>query len=774
MKHEINHLSFLVEVGSEELPPGELLSLRNHFHRNLLNALEEHMLKAGLCAPLDIQHGKKIECYATPRRISVRAEGVHLHPAKTSAIQRVEGPNLKHAFDADGKPGKAAIGFANKYQLDTVEHLDALTSVALGDEERHMKSAQRGEGQKNTALLCKDENKLLVLLRTATPKLSELLLLATQDACKALPAKRTMRWGAGDTEFVRPVRWVLMLFNTHQNKSPDQQVHGEVLGVATTQHTRGHPFMPTRSKRKLRIATYTEYLRELGVVASFEEREALIRQEVSALATSLHGHAQLDASLCQEVSALTEWPVVLHGRFEERYLQLPQILLVSVLQKHQRYFPIYTKSGDTLINAFAFVSNIADSCGEIVRGNERVIRPRLADAEFFYRQDCEVPLEQFAEGLKQRVFQRALGQSQDSMWDKTKRLEGIATLITKALPKHPDCTKVNLQRTTLLCKADLQSAVVGEFPELQGAIGAEYARLQGEDPAVIHAIAEHYFPHFATDRIPRSCLGATFALSDRLDTLFALINKGEQPTGSGDPLGLRRAALGIIRILMESKTHQALSLKHLLDQIALTQYSGDKLLAAKVFRFIMERLKIWLHKSRNLPNSLIEAVCAGFSVYDSIEHFRVYDCAQRLEQMQAFSRTPVFPSLVSLHKRLRNILYDDDDSQQGTQHNTSARLVTPNPKHFVHDAERTLFATLIKTEKALQEAKTPADLYYSVALDMLSKLATPVEHFFTEVMVMSEDKAVRDNRLSLLRRLEQHLCRIANFSLINIKNQVVK
>ena len=764
MQTAAERFSFLVEIGTEELPPKELLSLRDNLRDGLVQTLQKLMHQAAMCAPTDFGSSNNIEAYATPRRLSVRGQNIKLHAPTTTPIQKISGPALATAFDARGKPQKSAIGFAHKHDLKIQTNLADLPQWTAEAERAWAK------GRDNTMLICKDEDKLLILKTIPPIAPDQILLQATCEACANMVFKKSMRWGAGQIEFPRPVRWVTLWYNTHRGKSVDTPVQGTVLGVTTTNQTRGHPFISSRAKHNFGIEHYVTYLQEVSVLVSFEERETLIQKNAEKLAKDVGGHIHADHALCQEVSALTEWPVVLRGQFDQRYLKLPAALLISVLREHQRYFPVYKKNNKDLMNAFVFVADNIGDVAKITHGNERVIRPRLADAEFFYRQDCKIPLEKFATGLKQRMFQQNLGSENNSMWHKIERVRKIVGLIATHAQKQVEWKVADLERATLLCKADLQSAVVGEFPKLQGIMGALYAKMQGESDPVVAAISEHYLPRAADDRLPQTALGEALALADRLDTLCACIDAGNQPTGSRDPLGLRRAALGMHRILIEGKYHKTLCLKKLIADTTATLYKGQTTLGSQVFDFMYERFKVWLRQSRQLPSSLIDAVCYNLSSYDGGRDFKSHDCTLCLEQMHEFSHKAVFKELVSLHKRLRNILYKDKSSTPNNPQ--TLKSILPKPEHFKHSTEHDLFQSLTNIQKSLASMRRDPNFNYADALDLLARLAPPVESFFAQVMVMDADKILRENRLAMLYQLECCLQDIANFSAINIKDGV--
>jgi glycyl-tRNA synthetase beta chain len=781
LKNPVKELSFLVEIGTEELPPHELLPLRNLLRDTLVARLQQFMVDAAMCAPTDFNDSKHISSYATPRRIAVRGQRIQLNPPTSPELKykKIIGPRISTAYDANGKPLKAASGFFRKntfYTRDKDIDLSELP-VITEDEELHW-----ADSPQNNDLLCRNSDKLLILHKIQPLPMDELLFGATRTAGNILSARKGMRWGQGSVQFVRPVRWAALLYNTHQEQSVDRHVKGKLLGVETGNTTYGHPFMAKRQKLKLNIDSYPEQLREASIIASFEEREALIRDRVSKSAEQIGGRAHLDPALCREVCAITEWPTVLRGECGPYYGSLPSPLLMAVLQEQQRYFPVYETKGvkdgrEMLMDSFIFVSDNDGDSKQIIRGNERVLRSRLADAEFFYKQDRKIGLETLAKGLEQRIFQEELGPSQNSMWHKVKRIEKIIPMIHKATHGNKVgqlWENAHMKRAALLCKADLQSAVVNEFPKLQGIMGGIYAQysnprsnkheplpLQYESKVVCDAIGEHYLPRDAGDTLPQSALGEALALADRMDTLFACISKGKLPSGSRDPLGLRRAALGVHRILTEGQHHARLLLKKLISDIAKTQYSEQKNLAEQVFIFMFERFRESLRQNRTFPPSLIEAVCDNLSDYADPKPYRNQDCIECLEQINKFSHNSAFEKLVQLHKRLRNILYKDKSVKGKTD------FGSVNKRSFQDSAEIELYVSLNDARQSLSHLHNKPNFDYASALNHLSKLVAPVEIFFNQVMVMDENKTVRKNRLALLHQLECCLREIANFSVIN-------
>ncbi|HLY51749.1 MAG TPA: glycine--tRNA ligase subunit beta, partial [Steroidobacteraceae bacterium] len=490
---------FLFEIGTEELPPKALLGLQ----QALVASLGAGLDKAGLA------HGELVG-FATPRRLAVRVKA--LAPAQPEQILRRKGPPVTAAFDAQGQPTRAGLAFAESCGA-TLASLERITE---------------GKG-----------TFLYFTGKRPGARSVELLPGLMQAALDALPIPRRMHWGAGTALFVRPVHWLVMLYGS-------EVVPATLLENASGRHTRGHRFHAPRPLALASPERYERTLRERGfVLAAFADRRERIRAEVTELATRLEGRALIREGLLDEVTALTEWPVALAGRFEERFLALPREVLTATLEDHQRYFPI-EDAGGRLLPSFIAVANLESRDPARVRaGNERVVRPRLADAAFFWEQDRRQPLAGRREALAQVTYQARLG----TLADKTRRLRTLAWEIAAATGARPE----EARRAAELCKCDLLTAMVGEFPELQGVMGAYYAAADGEAGEVAAAIREHYLPRSAGDELPRSGAGLALAIADKLDTLAGIFAIGEKPTGAKDPFALRRAALGVQRILIEKR-----------------------------------------------------------------------------------------------------------------------------------------------------------------------------------------------------------------------------
>jgi glycyl-tRNA synthetase beta chain len=689
---------FLVEVGAEEMPPKSLIALGEAFRDRMVTGLEA----AGL------SHGAT-QAYFTPRRLAVSVERL----LDRQPEQRVErrGPPVSAAFDAAGKPTRAATAFADSCGV-AVEELTRIQDT------------------KGEFLFC----------RTTRPgePAAKLLPGIVQAALDALPIARRMRWGAGDAEFVRPVHWVVMLHG-------DAIVPGEILGVAAGRMTRGHRFHTKKPIALRSPGGYAAALEKGYVRADFETRRALIRAGVVEMAGQEGGTAIVDLEVLDEVTALTEWPVPLAGGFEPRFLELPPEVLIATLQDHQRYFPLRGPDG-ALMPRFIAVANLASKDPSQVRaGNERVVRPRLADAAFFYASDRKATLASRREALATVTFQAQLG----SLADKTARITALATQIARVAGGEA----ASAQRAAELAKCDLLTAMVGEFPELQGLMGRYYARHDGESAEVAAAIAEQYLPRFAGDALPSTGAGLALAVADKLDTLVGIFAIGQKPTGTKDPYGLRRAALGVLRILIE--TGIALDLRELIGT-ALDSVTADVLrlggkppsetLAEEIYGYMMERLRAWYLESGNgVTTEMFDAVL-------DTRPASPLDFDQRLRALAAFLALPDAAGLTAANKRIANIL-----RKAGEQ--PSPRV---DPGLLSDPAERRLAAEVEALRQDVERLVTARR--YEEALARLAALRGAVDAFFDQVLVMADEVRVRANRLALLAALSRLFLHVANLS----------
>ena len=679
----------LFELGTEELPPRSLETLSRSLAEGIAGGLDER----------SIAHGGVLR-FATPRRLAVLIRRV-ADKAADRALER-RGPPVKAAFDASGAPTQAALAFA------------------------------RGCGVEVSALeqLATDKGAWLVY-RGVQPGAATVSVLGeiVHQAIAALPIARRMRWGAGSAEFVRPVHRVLLLLGK-------EVVPVQVLGLTAGRLTQGHRFHAPRPISLASPAAYVRRLERAHVVASFEERRARLHAAVSATANAAGGTALIDEALLDEVTALVEWPVPVLGRFDARFLELPREVVIATIKDHQRYFPIEGPDG-RLTDSFITVSNIESKEPARVReGNERVVRPRLADAAFFWNQDRKQSLAAHAARLGQVVFQARLG----SYADKTARIKALAALIGARLDADGD-----VAQAAELAKADLMTQMVGEFPELQGIMGRYYARAEGLPEAVAQAIEEHYRPRFAGDALPASRTGQVLALADRIDTLTGIFAIEERPSGTKDPFGLRRAALGVLRILVEGDLD--LDLSECLERAATLQPVRREGVAREVAEFIEERLKGYLlEREAGVSVEMVEAVLAT-------RPRSPLDALARLRALKELLLLPEAPLLTALNKRINNLLRKAGPGEGEGRIPVSA-LDT--------EVERELARHL----EALEATINPllAERRYAQSLQALTVLATPIDAFFNGVMVMDEDATRRARRLGLLRSAQRLLGGVCDLS----------
>ena len=568
---------------------------------------------------------------------------------------------------------------------------------------------------------------------------SDLVPGVVQAALDALPIPKRMRWGAGNAEFVRPVHWVVLLFGK-------DVVPASILGVSSDRFTRGHRF---HAPKPLRISTpgaYAGALRKRGrVLADLDERREHIRRTTQELAASLEGVPVMDDALLDEVTALVEWPVPLAGTFEGRFLELPREVLIATLQDHQRYFPLSTSNG-TLLPRFIAVSNLESLHPDQVRaGNERVVRPRLTDAAFFYDTDRKQPLASRCAGLAQVTYQTRLG----SLQDKVTRTRTLAARVAERIGADPRST----ERAADLCKCDLLTAMVGEFPELQGTMGSYYARHDGEQADVSIAIAEHYLPRYAGDRLPGSRIGMALAIADKIDTITGIFAIDQKPTGTRDPFGVRRAALGLVRIIIERQLE--LDLRELIataTQLMAAHSPGvgavDGAVCEQVYDYIMERLRsYYLDRSSGLEIST--------EMFDSVLSNRPpspLDFDARLRAVEGFLKLDAATSLASANKRIANILRK---TEIPTSQVVKVELLRSPAEQRLHSELERLRP---QVEPLLEQRN------YAEALQRLAQLREPVDAFFDSVMVMDEDTQLRTNRLTLLVQLRNLFLHTADLS----------
>ncbi len=690
---------FLVEVGTEELPPQSLLNLSNAFRDGLVEMLGKHSLDFGAA-----------RSFATPRRLAIRIESLSRKQPDQSVERR--GPPVRIAVDADGAPTKAGSKFAES------------VGVAFDDLERLQ--TNKGEylvyrGMENG--------------RSAEEVLPELVMASLG----ALPVARRMRWGSSDEEFVRPVRWLVMMMD-------ENIVEAEILGQHSGRITRGHRFLCDQALSIEHAKDYPAILENEGnVIADFDTRLQLVRDIVTSLAAAAGGAAIFDDALLREVTSLVEWPVPVDGRFDERFLELPREVLVSTLQSHQRYFPIEEASSGAetgpLLPRFIAISNLESRDPEQVRlGNQRVIRPRLDDAAFFWDTDRKRSLASRRDDLKGVIFQKSLG----SLLDKSARVDQLAKAIAAAI----GADEKSASRAAQLGKCDLTTDMVGEFPDLQGIMGRYYALNDGEGEATAKAIEEQYLPRHAGDVLPVSPAGQALAIAEKIDTLAGIFGIGQKPTGTRDPFGLRRGALGVLRIAIEGGLD--LDLRQVIDQAAAAIPGADDpdALAEEVFDYMMDRLRAYYTDG-------VGSVQAPVDVFESVLARRPsspLDFHQRIEAVLEFVALPAADSLAAANKRVANIL---DKAEEAIDD-------AANPAHMIENEEKALFQAVT----SLSEEVVPLlDVHeYRAALEKLATLRKPVDDFFDAVMVMDEDAALRHNRLALLKQMRNLFLHAADLS----------
>jgi glycyl-tRNA synthetase beta chain len=675
----------LIELGCEDLPARFVLPLAEA----LMHGVGEGLLKRSIVAA-------QAHTFATPRRLAVMIESVALRQ-QDRAVER-KGPKLAAALK-DGQPTAAGLGFAKSCGVEFGE-------LAQDDGQLVFRSVQKG---RPTAALI--------------PEIFE----ETLEAMDALVRQR-MRWGGGEETFVRPVQWLTALLG--HTVIPLRR-----FGLKAGSITYGHRFHAPGPIRLKAPAAYETKLKAARVWADFATRRADIRRQVEAEAARVQGAARITDELLDEVTALVEWPVAIHGRMEERFLQLPPEVVIATIEHNQRYFPVFGKDGK-LLPHFVTVSNVrSKDIRQVIAGNERVVRPRLADALFFWEQDRRRKLADYGSELDRVTFQKDLG----SVGDKSRRVTKLATHIAGALDERA----ATIERAAALCKADLVTRMVFEFPELQGVMGGYYAAASGEDAGVAAAIREHYQPAQSGGAIPQTRAGQVLALADKLDTLAGIFAIGQKPTASKDPFALRRAALGALRICIEAKL--ALDLRALLKSALDLQPAGkrDERVLAELWEFVLERLRGLLAEQR-ISVEVFNAVAATGTT-------RPADFSSRVEAVREFLSMKESAQLAAAHKRIRNILKQAGEGD-----------IEIKPEAFREGEERGLFDALQRLDSQVQRAAGNAD--YTGGLRTLAQLQKPVDAFFDKVMVLAPEEDLRANRVALLRRLDK-LCRsIADIS----------
>ena len=684
--------TLLVEIGTEELPPKALKGLSEAFADALAQLLQDHEFSYSSVKP-----------FATPRRLAVQVE--QLDAEQADKIVEKRGPAVEVAFDADGQPTKAAQGWARGNGIDVAD-------------------AERLVTDKGEWLLYKAEVK--------GQPLAQVLPELVRQAVKQLPIPKPMRWGNGSAQFIRPVKTVTMLYG-------NELVAGHVLDVASSSFIQGHRFHAPQGLHLSHANDYEAALEKAWVIADFDKRRQRILDGIADLEGKLGGKITQDEALIEEVTSLVEWPVALSATFEAQFLSVPKEPLIVTMKDDQRYFPLHDKNGE-LLPAFIFITNIeSKDAKQIVAGNEKVVRPRLADAQFFFESDKKVKLADRVEGLANILFQKQLG----SIKDKSDRIAKVAAQIAEQIGTNPKVAA----RAGYLCKADLASQMVLEFPETQGVMGMHYARNDGEAEGVAEAIYEHYLPRFAGDELPQTPAGAAVAIADKLDTLVGIFGIGQVPKGDRDPFALRRSAIGLLRIIVEGGYQL-----DLVQLVAIASESFGSLLTSPsvkedVVEFLLGRFRAW-YQEQGIAVDVIQAVLARRPTTP-------IDFDARVRAVTAFGKLPAAKALAAANKRVSNILA----KVEGTiATEVKAELLT-------EPAEIELAQAVAEAQASSAAAVASGD--YNQALQQFAELQQPVDKFFDEVMVNADDQAVRNNRQALLAKLRNLFLQIADISVLN-------
>jgi len=683
----------LIELGTEELPPKALSKLIKAFEAGISQGLKEAELGFG-----------QVQAYAAPRRLAVLVESLETRQ-QDRLIER-KGPAVSAAFDDQGQPTKAVQGFARSCGVE----VDVLETL---------------ETDKGAWLVFKQEQ--------AGAETSDIIGDILQKALAALPIPKRMRWGDLPGEFVRPVHWLVLLFG-------NDVIPLEILGVSSGKTTRGHRF---HHPEEITIASPQSYAKQLMddgyVVVDMSERQEIIRQQVVDLGEKLGGQAVINQDLLDEVTGLVEWPVALSGEYDRRFLELPAEALISSMEEHQKYFAVRDKD-NTLLPYFITICNIeSKDPAQVVAGNERVILPRLSDAAFFWETDRKQALIDSQDKLKTIVFQNKLG----SVHDKSERVADLAESIAKQI----DGDESLARRAAMLAKCDLVTEMVGEFPDLQGIMGRYYAQLDGEHDEVSEALDEQYLPRFAGDKLPQTRTGQALSLAEKIDTLVGLFSIGQPPTGVKDPFALRRAALGVLRIIIENNLR--LDLETLLTSALnnLGDIATEKDCVDAVMQYLFERLRGYALE-HGYQSDVFEAVLA-------MKPTAPIDYMARLAAVADFRTLDQADSLAAANKRIGNILRKNNAEQSGAVIDAQL-LIEPTEK------------ALADKVKSVQTQVAPllAESDYTAVLTELASMRETVDAFFDQVMVMAEDVAVRENRLALLNQTRALFLEIADISLL--------
>ncbi|MFK5892300.1 MAG: glycine--tRNA ligase subunit beta [Pseudomonadota bacterium] len=684
--------NLLIELGTEELPPTSLATLSEHFTSGIVSQLDKLQLSYD-----------QVESFATPRRLAVVIKNLACKQADLT--QSRKGPAVAAAFDEQGEPSKAAIGFAKSCKT-TVDQL----SREKTDKGEWLSFTVTQSGKETSALLAD----------------------VIQNSLDKLPIAKRMRWGDLDSLFVRPVHWLVVLFG-------QQVVNCNLMSVSSSNLTYGHRFHHPASLVINDPLDYEKILtNQAWVIPSFTRRKELVRQQVIDIANNNNAKAVIDENLLNEVTGMVEWPVALSGSFDKEFLEIPAEALISAMKKHQKYFHLLDKE-DNLLPIFITVANIqSKQIKLIIEGNERVIRPRLSDANFFWKNDLQTPVETHIESLKKVVYQNKLG----TLFDKTERVVAISVYLTTLLGNDFSIAK----RAAYLSKTDLMSEMIGEFPDLQGIMGRYYAQHNGEDKNVAIALDEQYLPRFSGDKVSTNAYAQILSIADRIDSLFGIFSIGLQPTGDKDPFALRRASLGILRTIVENKLD--INLVNLIQEVSIVfpDNISNQADISVLIKFIDDRFKGYLF-DRGITNDIFDSVCA-------IKIHNPYDFYLRVQAVNNFASLPEAKSLAAANKRISNIL-KKNKLQSG---------FVIDSQLFIEDSEQALFNSISTLKEQLNNLYQQRD--YTQYLVLLSGLHKNIDQFFDNVMVLCEDEALKNNRIALVYSVRNLFIKIADLSLL--------
>lgn len=685
---------FIFELGCEELPSGAVWPLADEFCNQLLAALDKAQLSYG-----------EVKRFATPRRLAVVIHDLQAEQASQNVTRR--GPAAIAAYDEEGKPTKALLGFAKSCGVE----VEQLTRI----------QTDKGDWLVYDSHSCGSQTK-------------ELLPALVSQALAALAIAKPMRWGSGDEEFARPIHWAVMLYGK-------EVIEHELLGVKTGRQSRGHRFHHPEEITIASARSYESQMHEGFVIADFAARRRMIIDQVEQLAIPYNATVIMPEDLVDEVTSIVEWPAALIANFEEEFLEVPAEALIASMQSHQKTFALKDKHGK-LLPHFITVANIASTNPkQVIQGNEKVMRARLSDAAFFFKQDKKHPLSQHIPATEQVVFQVRLG----SLQDKTLRVEALMVYLSQAL----NLSQEHAARAAVLSKCDLLTGMVSEFPELQGLMGYYYALNDGEDKGVAQALNEQYMPRFAADSLPESSLGVALSLADRIDTLVGIFAIGQKPSGVKDPFKLRRHALAVVRLLIA--TPEALNLSTLIDE-GIKNYGealpADKTLITELKPFILERLQSY-YQSLGFSADLVQAVRARQDEW-------LYDLDRRLNALKLFVSMPEAASLSAACKRVNNLLSNAKIDS----------IIDINEQLMGEGSEQALYQHLNTITKSVEPLYAAKD--YGSLLKQLASLREPVDAFFDQVMVMVEDEKIKNNRLAILARLQALLQGVADISMLQL------